>query len=194
MNQRHQRVLSRDQRPVMERRRPRYLLPVFTALGLMLWGTGALAATTTVTESDFAFTPSTVKVSRGATVEVRNVTSSTSHTFTVSGKGIDIVNDPGQARDVTINLPPGSYPFICRFHVSLGMKGTLVVEAATPSPTPSPGPTSSSTNTPGPIPSGGVQSGAGGTARHFPVIPLGLGLGALFAALGALALRRHARA
>ena len=32
-----------------------------------------------------------------------------------------------QSQNVTINLAPGSYQFICRFHVSLGMKGTLTI-------------------------------------------------------------------
>jgi plastocyanin len=26
-------------------------------------------------------------------------------------------------------LPPGTYPFVCRFHESMGMKGTLVVRS-----------------------------------------------------------------
>jgi len=50
-----------------------------------------------------------------------------SHTFTITGKGIDVVNSPGQSQNVTINLAPGTYQFICRFHVSLGMRGTLTV-------------------------------------------------------------------
>jgi plastocyanin len=28
---------------------------------------------------------------------------------------------------VTLNLPPGTYPFFCSFHVSQGMKGTLTL-------------------------------------------------------------------
>jgi plastocyanin len=28
---------------------------------------------------------------------------------------------------VTLNLPPGTYPFFCSFHVAQGMKGTLTV-------------------------------------------------------------------
>jgi plastocyanin len=189
MSQGRQRVSARGQRSLMERGRRRYVFVVFAALAVVVSGTRALASSTTVTQSDFVFTPSTLRVSQGATLEVRNVTSSTPHTFTVSGQGIDIVNNPGQAHDVTINLPPGRYPFICRFHVSMGMRGTLVVEAAPSSPSP----TSLSSATPNPIPSGGVQSGAGGTARPSPILPLGLGVGALLAALGALVLRRQAR-
>ena len=53
--------------------------------------------------------------------------SETPHTFTVTGYGIDDETPSGKASQITIDLPPGTYPFICRFHVSLGMKGTLVV-------------------------------------------------------------------
>jgi plastocyanin len=49
------------------------------------------------------------------------------HTFTITGKGINVVNLPGQSQTLTINLAPGTYQFICTYHVSLGMKGTLVV-------------------------------------------------------------------
>jgi plastocyanin len=37
------------------------------------------------------------------------------------------VNQPGASKDVTINLPAGTYPFVCTFHESQGMKGTLTV-------------------------------------------------------------------
>lgn len=87
--------------------------------------------TKTVTEgpgNSFAFMPSTVTVKQGATVKLDNV-SDTAHTFTVTGQGIDVETQPGQTSQVTIGLPPGSYPFICTFHQSLGMTGTLVVKA-----------------------------------------------------------------
>jgi plastocyanin len=74
----------------------------------------------------FVFAPSTLTVKKGQSLTVKNV-GSASHTFTITGKGIDVVNSPGQSQDVTINLAPGTYPFICRFHVNLGMKGTLTV-------------------------------------------------------------------
>jgi len=28
---------------------------------------------------------------------------------------------------VTIDLTPGTYPYVCRFHESMGMTGTLVI-------------------------------------------------------------------
>lgn len=74
----------------------------------------------------FVFSPTTLTLKKGESITVTNV-GSASHTFTITGKGIDVVNTPGQSQSVTINLAPGTYPFICRFHVSLGMKGTLTL-------------------------------------------------------------------
>src|SRR5437588_11804239 len=74
----------------------------------------------------FVFNPSTITVKEGKIITVTNV-GSTDHTFTVVGKNIDIVNAPGASKKVTIDLKPGTYSFICRFHVNFGMKGTLVV-------------------------------------------------------------------
>ena len=73
------------------------------------------------------FAPTELTVAKGTTITVSNVGSAT-HTFTVTGQSIDVENQPGQSQQVTIDLPPGTYPFICRFHVSQGMKGTLVVQ------------------------------------------------------------------
>ena len=86
------------------------------------------AAGTTLQEGagGFVFSPATFSVKKGATITLSNV-GTVPHTFTITGKGIDVVNNAGQSQNVTINLPPGTYPFICRFHVSLGMKGTLTV-------------------------------------------------------------------
>jgi plastocyanin len=72
------------------------------------------------------FTPATLSVKKGDTISVQNV-GSTAHTFTVTGQSIDVTNDAGKSQDVTIDLPAGTYPFICRFHESSGMKGTLTV-------------------------------------------------------------------
>ena len=74
----------------------------------------------------FVFSPADLTVKKGDTVAVTNV-GTAAHTFTVSGQSIDITNDPGQTTAVTVDLPPGSYPFICRFHAQLGMRGTLTV-------------------------------------------------------------------
>ena len=93
-------------------------------------GGGSMMATTVLEGPDngFTFSPSTVTVHQGQTITLTNV-SDAAHTFTVTGQGIDIETMPGKTDTVTIDLPPGTYPFVCRFHESMGMKGTLVVRS-----------------------------------------------------------------
>ena len=85
------------------------------------------ASAMTVTQSDFRFTPSTPSVKSGATITVDNSTDSTPHTFTVTGQSIDVTVEPGTSTQVKVDLPPGTYPFVCRFHEAEGMTGTLTV-------------------------------------------------------------------
>jgi plastocyanin len=93
-------------------------------------GGGGMMATTVLEGPDngFTFSPSTVTVNQGQTITLVNV-SDAAHTFTVTGQGIDIETLPGKTAKVTIDLPPGTYPFVCRFHESMGMKGTLMVRS-----------------------------------------------------------------
>lgn len=80
------------------------------------------------TGDGFAFSPSSLTVRRGQTITLDNV-GDAPHTFTIGDEGIDVTNDPGQVRTVAVDLAPGTYAFLCRFHSSQGMKGTLTVEA-----------------------------------------------------------------
>ena len=92
-------------------------------------GGGGGTTATTVMEgpgNSFTFSPSTVTATQGQTITLDNV-STAAHTFTVTGQGIDVETQPGKTAQVTIDLPPGTYPFVCRFHESMGMTGTLVV-------------------------------------------------------------------
>ena len=91
-------------------------------------GGGGMTATTVMEGpgNSYTFSPSTVTVKQGQTITLDNV-STTAHTFTVTGQGIDVETQPGKTAQVTIDLPPGTYPFVCRFHESMGMTGTLVV-------------------------------------------------------------------
>jgi plastocyanin len=87
------------------------------------------AGTGTLTETaDLTFSPSTITVKEGTKLSIMN-TASVDHTFTITGTSIDVVTMGGQSGQATIDLKPGTYPFICRFHVSSGMRGTLVVTA-----------------------------------------------------------------
>ena len=81
----------------------------------------------TVTQANYQFSPSTFSVASGDTITVTNSTPSTPHTFTVTGQTIDVTVSPASSQDVTIDLPAGTYPFVCRFHQSSGMVGTLTV-------------------------------------------------------------------
>lgn len=85
------------------------------------------ASVLTLEQNNFLFAPAGFSVKSGDTITVKNANANTPHTFTVEDEGIDVVNDTLQSQDVTIDLPPGTYEFICRFHEASGMKGTLTV-------------------------------------------------------------------
>jgi plastocyanin len=90
--------------------------------------TGGGSSVLTLTQVNYQFTPAKVTVQQGDTITVSDTNPSTPHTFTVTGTDIDVANDPMSSQDVTIDLEPGTYPFICRFHEGQGMTGTLVVK------------------------------------------------------------------
>jgi plastocyanin len=91
-------------------------------------GGGGMAALTVMEGlgNTFTFSPSTITVKQGDTITLDNV-SDTPHTFTVTGQSIDVETQPGKTAQVTIDMPPGTYPFVCRFHESMGITGTMVV-------------------------------------------------------------------
>ena len=68
-----------------------------------------------------------MKVNAGDTLEVRNANARTPHTFTVVGEDVDLELAPLTSQTTKIDLSPGTYKLICRFHEQLGMKGTLEV-------------------------------------------------------------------
>ena len=90
--------------------------------------TGGGSSVLTLTQVNYQFTPAKITVRQGDTITVSDTNPSTPHTFTVTGTDIDVSNDPMSAQDVTIDLTPGTYPFICRYHEGQGMTGTLVVK------------------------------------------------------------------
>jgi plastocyanin len=81
----------------------------------------------TVDQVNFQFSPSTLTVHKGDAIAVKDATTGTPHTFTISGKGIDVRNDAGQTQSVVIDLAPGTYKFFCVYHQAQGMTGTLTV-------------------------------------------------------------------
>jgi plastocyanin len=96
-----------------------------TGVGTGSGGT-AVATVKQGPNGQFVFSPSKLTLTKGQTIAVKDV-GSVAHTFTIQGKGIDVVNQPGQSQNVKIDLAPGTYTFICNFHVNLGMQGTLTV-------------------------------------------------------------------
>ena len=86
-------------------------------------GGGEAAATVQV--NNFLFAPSDIEVAAGSEIEVKNGNANTPHTFTVEGTDIDLELSPMDSEDVTIDLDPGRYDVICRFHGQ--MTATLTV-------------------------------------------------------------------
>ena len=74
----------------------------------------------------FIFAPNTVTIAEGGVITVKNV-GTIHHTFTIQSQNINQVLNPGDSAKITINLAPGTYPFVCTFHQSQGMTGTLTV-------------------------------------------------------------------
>ena len=86
---------------------------------------GGGSAAVTVQVNNFLFAPSDIEVAAGSEIEVKNGNANTPHTFTVEGTDIDLELSPMDSEDVTIDLDPGSYDVICRFHGQ--MTATLTV-------------------------------------------------------------------
>ena len=89
--------------------------------------TGAKDADVSVSLNNYLFDPGTVKVGSGDVVAVRNGNARTPHTFTVVGEDVDLELAPLTTETETIDLSPGTYQLICRFHESLGMTAKLKV-------------------------------------------------------------------
>jgi plastocyanin len=88
---------------------------------------GAGSSADTIVIKSFMFSPSSLKVSPGATVTIHNEDSVT-HTFTdKTDPGLFSTGDIAGGQSKTIKAPSkaGSYPYICMIHQY--MSGTLVV-------------------------------------------------------------------
>ncbi|HWD09985.1 MAG TPA: cupredoxin domain-containing protein [Actinomycetota bacterium] len=86
-------------------------------------------ATVTITTGDDWFDPTFVKVAPGARLTVHLVDAGTvTHTFTIDGQHIDVVQDrKGQKDTVTVTMPADGKPvdFYCKYHQSAGMQGAF---------------------------------------------------------------------
>ena len=141
------RLARTDARTRLHRRVPRLtfrgaqvLTAVLAAAALLAGGAWQAASArpaeqmATVSMRDNFFQPEDLTVQAGTTVTWPN-RGGNPHTSTSE----DGVWDSGTVRpDGSFSFTftePGTYPYICEFHASLGMVGTIVVEAAEP-PTP----------------------------------------------------------
>jgi plastocyanin len=94
-------------------------------------GTGSSGSSTvsagahTIVIKNFSFSPSSVTVSRGATVTVTNK-DQVAHTVTSSSAGFDTGDiQAGQSKTFTAPMKAGKYAYICSIHQY--MTGTLIV-------------------------------------------------------------------
>lgn len=82
----------------------------------------------TLEASEFAFDPTCVEASGGATLEVtvRNVGSAL-HNLRIDSLGIDQDVQPGETITVEVTLPSsGPVPFVCKYHIANGMQGAFL--------------------------------------------------------------------
>lgn len=112
----------------------RTLLPLAVFLMLVL-GTGtAQAATVTIeTLDNNNFDPATATVQVGDTIEFENTGVLPHNAVSDDGK----INIPmiaaGETKSVVVE-EPGEIPYVCQFHIALGMEGTIIVEGAAGAP------------------------------------------------------------
>jgi nitrite reductase (NO-forming) len=93
-------------------------------------GDGGATETVEVTTMDNEFEPAEISIPTGAEVTVTVTNEGEApHTFTSEELDVDSGTiDPGQNADVTFTAPDGDTEFICTFHESAGMVGTITVE------------------------------------------------------------------
>ena len=93
-------------------------------------GEGSQAISLTMVDIAFEPTELTIPAGVDVTIELKN-DGVLPHNFAVPSEGIQSEDFPsGASGSVTINLPAGSYEFICSVpgHADAGMRGTLTVE------------------------------------------------------------------
>jgi len=79
-----------------------------------------------VTMADLSFSPDPIQATQGDELALRN-DDGVPHTFTVTDTDIDVEVAAGASGAATVDLEPGTYDVICRFHEASGMTATLEV-------------------------------------------------------------------
>jgi plastocyanin len=85
----------------------------------------AADAAATVTIENQAFSPDSLTVASGDTIEVNNE-DGVRHTFTSDDAGFDTEVPGGDSDTAVVDAEPGTYEFRCTIHST--MKGTITVE------------------------------------------------------------------
>ncbi|MBI2861359.1 MAG: cupredoxin domain-containing protein [Chloroflexi bacterium] len=98
-----------------------------------------LIVTAAVSMQDYSFSPQTITITAGTTVTWTNVGKAphTTTNNTTAPTWDSGTVSPGQSFSRTFDTP-GTFPYVCVFHQTFGMIGTVVVLAATPTPTSTP--------------------------------------------------------
>jgi plastocyanin len=75
-----------------------------------------------------SFSPSCVIAKSSQSIKIENK-DGILHNFSIPGTVIDVDVQPGQTfNGESAGLAPGTYPFFCKYHKSLGMAGTVIVK------------------------------------------------------------------
>jgi len=86
--------------------------------------------------TNYAFSPAVLNGAPGTkqTIHLTN-SSGTEHNFTLEDQKVDKDVEAGEDADVTITFPQsGQLVFVCSYHASKGMKGTLVAGSGAANP------------------------------------------------------------
>ncbi len=108
------------------------IVALFAAIAIIQFdscnsSTTSPTALNTVTIAGTSFTPTTLIVPKGTVVTWRNDDSKV-HTATADDGNWDTKDiSPGEAKSITFDKI-GSFPYHCIYHVTMGMKGTIIVQ------------------------------------------------------------------
>jgi plastocyanin len=114
-------------------------LLLLSALGMSAAAAPRAAATVNVTIQNFAFSPASVTIDAGDSINWTNLDSASHSAVTITTGFITAVLAQNQSTTMTFDRP-GTFDYICGVH-GPSMRGTVIVRgAALPTPSPTPGP------------------------------------------------------
>lgn len=102
--------------------------PVHTETATATVGPDGVQEVTVTGNERFRFVPSTIKAHPGALRIVLMNSGTTPHDLAVegTGQGTGLVAG-GERAQITVNLKPGRYRFVCTLHIRLHMMGTIII-------------------------------------------------------------------